>query len=125
MNDDKTVKETDAYPVGCFENYFFVKKKNTLVKITIDDIQYISIDGRYSNIITSHGKYVVQLSLKHFLNLLPKMNFKRIHRNCIVNTNKVVKIFLEDNLILLEDDIKVNISRLYRQEFVNTYPVLT
>ena len=44
---------------------------------------------------------------------LPK-NFIRCHRSFIVNRNKVVNLILAKNMIILEDDICIPISRTYK-----------
>ena len=121
---DTNVFVKDEFPSVYFNKSFFIKKNNTLIKVLVDNIQYVAVEGRYSNIITLNGSFIVQLSLNQLLKEIPSPDFIRVHRNYIINLNKIEKVFLLDNLILLEDDIKVTISRQYKQEFVNRYQIL-
>ncbi|PKH52012.1 hypothetical protein CXF68_15515 [Tenacibaculum sp. Bg11-29] len=96
-----------------------------LVKINIKDILYIKVEERYCDIVTVKENFTVQLSLKQFLLKIPSSDFIKVHRNYIINFNKIEKVFLLDNLILLEDNTNITISRQYKQELVNKYEVLS
>ena len=52
-------------------------------------------------------------------------NFVRTHRNYIVNFNKIEKIFLKDNLILMKNGMKAIISRQHKKEFTDYYDILS
>ena len=44
-------------------SHLFIKKKNALKKVALQDIIYIEVEERYCNIITSNENYLVALSL--------------------------------------------------------------
>lgn len=113
----------DKYPSIYLNENFFIKKNNTLIKVSIKDIQCVTVEGRYSNIKTHNGTYIVQMSLNQLLEKLPTSQFIRVHRNSIINLYKIQKVFLLDNLILLEDKVKVTISRQHKQNFINHYTI--
>ncbi|WP_395058845.1 LytR/AlgR family response regulator transcription factor [Flavobacterium sp.] len=104
-------------------NYLFIKKKNALKKVAIDDIIYIEVEERYCNIITHNEKFLVALSLTKITTLLDTNNFTRTHRNFIVNTNRITEIILNENLIILEGNYKVTLSEKYK-EFIHKYKIL-
>lgn len=104
-------------------NYLFIKKKNSLKKVAINDIVYIEVEERYCNIITTTEKFLVALSLTKITTLLDTDNFTRTHRNFIINTNKITEIILNENLIVLEGNYKITLSEKYK-EFIHKYKIL-
>jgi len=103
---------------------FYVKKNNILIKIYLADISHINIEGRYSELVTSSGKYIIQKSLKSLAKIFPADNFIRIHRNHMINTDKIEKIYLKDNLITLKNQVKLNIGNQYKQLFIENNTIL-
>jgi len=105
-------------------DYLFIKKKNSLKKVAINDILYIEVEERYCNIITEKEKFVIQISLTKISNLLDKNKFVKTHRNTIVNTDKIEEIILADNLIILKGDHKINLSDTYK-DFLKKMNILS
>lgn len=103
--------------------YLFIKKKNSLKKINIDDIIYIEVEERYCNIITNTEKFMIGLSLAKVTTLLNPEKFVKIHRNHIVNVNKITEIIPTDNLIILEGDHKITLGEKYKN-FVHKFKIL-
>lgn len=101
-------------------DYLFIKKKNTLKKVSLDDLLYIEVDNRYCNIITEKEKFVILISLTKINDLLDKNKFIKTHRNYIVNKDKIEEIVLADNLIILKGNHKVNLSDSYKDFIKNT-----
>lgn len=50
----------------------FIKKKNSLKKVALEDILYIEVEERYCNIITEKEKFVILISLTKISELLDK-----------------------------------------------------
>jgi len=105
-------------------DYLFIKKKNSLKKVAINEILYIEVEERYCNIITEKEKFVIQISLTKISNLLDKNKFVKTHRNTIVNTDKIEEIILADNLIILKGDHKINLSDTYK-DFLKKMNILS
>ncbi|CAA9199297.1 LytR/AlgR family response regulator transcription factor [Flavobacterium collinsii] len=105
-------------------DYLFIKKKNSLKKVALNDILYIDVEERYCNIITEKEKFVILISLTKISNLLDKNRFIKTHRNTIVNTNKIEEIILADNLIILKGDHKINLSDTYK-DFIKKMNILS
>ena len=66
-------------------SHLFIKKKNALKKVALQDIIYIEVEERYCNIITSNENYLVALSLTKITEFLDTNTFAKTHRNYIVN----------------------------------------
>ena len=105
------------------ERFFFIKKNDMLVKVMEKEILFVSVEGRYCKICLSKESFLVQLSLKKFLQIC-STNFVQTHRNYIVNFDKIEKVFLKDYLVLLKNGARVSISRKYKQEFLRQYLIL-
>lgn len=105
-------------------DYMFIKKKNALKKVSINDILYIEVEDRYCNIITEKEKFVILISLTKINELLDKNKFIRTHRNYIVNSDMIEEIILADNLIILKGNHKVNLSDNYK-DFVKKIKTLS
>jgi DNA-binding LytR/AlgR family response regulator len=105
-------------------DYLFIKKKNALKKVAIDDILYIEVEDRYCNIITEKEKFVILISLTKISTLLDVNKFIRTHRNIMVNSNKIEEIILADNLVILKGNHKVNLSNTYK-DFIKKMNILS
>jgi two-component system LytT family response regulator len=105
-------------------DYMFIKKKNALKKVALQDILYIEVEDRYCNIITEKEKFVILISLTKISALLDKDKFIRTHRNYIVNTDKIEEIILADNLVILKGNHKINLSDTYK-DFIKKMNILS
>lgn len=105
-------------------DYLFIKKKNTLKKVSLKDIIYIVFEDRYCNIITEKEKFIILISLNKILELLDSKKFIRTHRNYIVNKDKIEEIVLADNLIILKGNHKVCLSNSYK-DFIKKEDILS
>ncbi|MFD2943162.1 LytR/AlgR family response regulator transcription factor [Flavobacterium notoginsengisoli] len=105
-------------------DFLFIKKKNALKKVSLNDIIYIEVEERYCNIITEKEKFVILISLTKISDLLDKNKFIRTHRNTIVNSDKIEEIILADNLIVLKGNHKINLSDTYK-DFIKKINILS
>lgn len=105
-------------------DYMFIKKKNTLKKVSLKDIIYIEVEDRYCNIITEKEKFVILISLTKISELLDKNKFIRTHRNYIVNSDNIEEIILADNLVILKGNRKINLSDNYK-DFIKKIKILS
>ncbi len=105
-------------------DYMFIKKKNALKKVALNDILYIEVEERYCNIITEKEKFVILISLTKISALLNAEKFVKTHRNYIVNTDKIEEIILADNLIILKGNHKINLSDTYK-DFIKKMNILS
>ncbi len=106
------------------DEYFFIRKKDSLVKVPLNSINYIEVSGRYLSIHSSNGNFLVKLPLKQILNKLPKKQFMRINRNVIVNLDKVLSINLLDNQVILDNEKRIAISSRNKEIVMKLFDIL-
>lgn len=109
-------------PVFC-NDCLFVKKDDSLIKISLDDISYVIVEGQYCKMVTEKGEFLIQVSLNQFADELPDSQFLRTHRNYMVNLKKIEAIYPNDNLILLKNNEKVLLSRRLKSEIIGKYKI--
>ena len=105
-------------------DYLFIKKKNALKKVALNDILYIEVEERYCNIITEKEKFIIMISLTKISDLLDKNKFTRTHRNTIASPDKIEEIILADNLDNLKGNHKINLSDTYK-DFIKKINILS
>lgn len=101
----------------------FVKKSAILYKIRPKDISHVEVEGRYCKICTSNNNFIVESSLVDFHKKLPEI-FSQVHRKYVVNTAMIKEIHINDNLIVLEDNKTITISRRYKYEFLEHHYIV-
>ncbi|MBX3240427.1 MAG: response regulator transcription factor [Chitinophagaceae bacterium] len=81
------------------KEFLFVKTgtRNKIVKVFINDIEYIESKGNYVTFVTTTDKIMTLLTMKELESELPKSLFVRIHNSYIVAVNNIVA--LEGNQI--------------------------
>jgi DNA-binding LytR/AlgR family response regulator len=85
------------------KDYLFIKVRNKLEKVSIQDILFLEADGRYCQIFTENKKYLVRMSLQEMEEKLPKEIFIQTHRSYVVNVDKIRNIDLQDSFIQLQE----------------------
>ena len=106
------------------KEFLFIKKKNSLKKIALQDIVYIEVENRYCNIFTENEKFLIQISLNKIRKLIDEKKFIRTHRNYVVNKDKIDEIILSDNLIILKGNHRISLSNSYKN-FIDKTDVLS
>lgn len=101
-----------------------IKEGNKLVKLNIDNIHIIEVEEKYCSIYTESKKFLVRISLKDVLDRLNNQKFTRIHRNFVVNIDKIISIDLEKNAV--QTEIKeLPLGRKYRSDLINSQGYLS
>lgn len=95
----------------------FVKSKEHLVKIKLDDIQYLEADSCYCTIKTKEGSHLIVSTLKKFTQSVQHEPLKRIHRSYIVHLQHIDKI--GDSYVMIEQKM-IPVGRSYREELFNS-----
>ncbi|MGH1388066.1 LytR/AlgR family response regulator transcription factor [Kordia sp.] len=99
----------------------FIKKKNALHRVHLENIIYIEVENRYCNVITKNEKYVVLISLGKIKEFLDAAVFLQIHRKYIINSLAIEQIIPKDNLIILKGDYKVTLGVKYKSILKNLH----
>jgi len=101
-----------------FQESFFIKTRNKLEKVQVDEILYLEVEDRYSTVFTEGGKkYVLRMSMENVQKKLPQDKFFRTHRKYSVNLSKVKSMDLQDNLLSV-GDVSIPISRSSKEELM-------
>lgn len=84
-----------------------------------NEIIYVASDGNYSTLfLAQNKKMVVTKKLKEIDELLPKDSFFRIHNSYIINLHKIKEFLKTDGYVILENNIKIPVSRQKKSAFL-------
>ncbi|KJF43312.1 LytR/AlgR family response regulator transcription factor [Draconibacterium sediminis] len=98
------------------DDYLFIKSEYKLIRINLNDIQYIEGMKEYVRIHQVNQKPVMTLlSMKALEEKLPESKFMRIHRSFIVNLEKVRMV--ERFRIIFDDKKIIPVSDNYKEKF--------
>jgi len=97
------------------QNSFFVKKGSMLVKVYLDNIQWIQAMDNYVIIQTTVDQFVIHSTMKDIESKLPAARFLRVHRSYIIPIEKIN--VLDENTVLIGDKT-IPIGKSYRDNFM-------
>ena len=117
-DEDNAEELVTAGPMG---DRIFIRDRNYLNKVMINDILMIEADGAYSKIITSEKEYVLSQTLKKIEEKITHDSLIRIHRSYIVNLHHVDK--LSDGYVHI-GDLRIPVSRSFRKELDQLFRTL-
>jgi DNA-binding LytR/AlgR family response regulator len=107
-------------PAKAEQNFIMLKgdTKGKLIKVEIDEIDYIEGMGNYVAIFCKDRKILSIINLKALEEKLPVDKFMRVHKSFIVAISQIVLI--EGNLITLKNNYKaeITIGNSYRTQFL-------
>jgi DNA-binding LytR/AlgR family response regulator len=116
------LEKTPAAPTEQLaDDYIFVKTeaKGKMVKINLQDIDFIEGMKNYVAIHTGPAKVMALLNMKDLEDRLPKKHFIRVHRSFIVAIPKIIMI--EGNRVLLKNvKTEILLGDSYRASFLET-----
>mgnify|MGYP000247556631 CR=1 FL=1 len=69
--------------------FLYFRADRKMVKVFLDDIQYIESLKDYVRIVTDQGQVVTKYSITSLETMLPEGSFQRIHRSFVVSLGKV------------------------------------
>lgn len=91
----------------------FVKSGYELIKIDLNDILYVEGTGNYVKYVLKEQNIVSRITMKETEDLLPSLNFIRVHRSYIVGKNHISKIQKSDICI---GSIEIPIGEAYKNK---------
>ncbi len=94
---------------------FFVRNRNKLDKVNINDILWIQSDKKYCTIMTHSKKFVLRISLRGILEKLDNDQFIRVHRSYIVQRNAIESINVGEGEISIGTH-KVPMGKKYQED---------
>jgi DNA-binding LytR/AlgR family response regulator len=96
---------------------FFIKEKNTFLRIAYTDVLYAESLGDFVNLYLQNGeKKIVLVSMKNLEHQLPATTFIRISRTHLVNKQKVTAI---DTELVHINKIQLTIGKTYAENALN------
>jgi DNA-binding LytR/AlgR family response regulator len=110
------VAGSESLKVSGEEKVLFVKTDYKIVKVVLSDILYIEGLKEYITIHTSQGKVITLQTMKKMEDVLPDMQFTRVHKSFIVAVDKIDSI--ERNRIFIKKDI-IPIGDTYKESFLS------
>jgi two-component system response regulator LytT len=102
-------KEEEALSLQ--KDYVFVRSEGRLIRIDLNDLQYVETVGDYVAFQTSKEKFMVHSTLSNIDKKLEHSDFLKVHRSYIVNLSKIVDI--ADNTIVIGKKV-IPVSRAFR-----------
>lgn len=98
------------------QNSFFVKKGSMLVKVFLENINYIQAMDNYVIIQTNADQFVIHSTMKDIEQKLPADKFLRVHRSYIIAIDKIS--VLDENTVLIGDKT-IPVGKSYKDAFMN------
>lgn len=101
------------------DDYIFVKSeyKGKMIKINLDEIDYIEGMKNYVAIYRGKDKILALLNMKDLEERLPKKKFMRVHKSFIIAINRVT--IIEGNHVVLQNiTASVPLGEVYKQAFM-------
>jgi DNA-binding LytR/AlgR family response regulator len=111
---DKVYNQINSIERGYSNDFIFVKTEYRIEKVEINDILYIQGMKDYLQIHTTDRKIMTLQTFKNLLEILPPINFQRVHNSYIVSISKIDNI--ERNRIRIGKEL-IPISDSYKDKF--------
>lgn len=84
----ETPPEDDVW----FDDRLFVKTKDWMVRIKIEDLLWLGAEGCYCTLQTAEKSYTIVSTLKKFESIIQHKSLMRVHRSYMVNLRAIDKI---------------------------------
>lgn len=97
------------------DDYVFIKAEGKIYKVQFEDLIYAEASGNYTKVVTSQHTLLPTMTFTNFEDLLPKLQFLRIHRSFIINKAKITHI--EGNRVFIQN-LEIPIGSNYRDAFL-------
>ncbi|WP_443938377.1 LytR/AlgR family response regulator transcription factor [Pedobacter sp. MW01-1-1] len=111
--------------IGDKVNKLAVSSLSGIVFINLDDILYIEASSNYSILVLQNAeKVIVSKTLKDVQEILEGRNFFRIHRQYIINLNKVKQFNKTDCLLTLENNKQLQVARIQKDKLMERFGVV-
>ena len=96
-------------------NVFLVEDENGRNRIPYGDILYFESREKKIYVCTAKVQYGFYDTIERLASELPDQ-FRRCHRSYIVNSDLIQKVVLSENMVYLEGDYTIPVSRSYRND---------
>lgn len=111
---EKVYNQLNGLKNNITNNYIFVKTEYRIEKVVLNEILYIQGMKDYLQIHTIDRKIMTLQTFKNLLEILPVIDFQRVHNSYIIAISKIENI--ERNRIRIGKDL-IPISDSYKDKF--------
>lgn len=108
-------KQVDQEVLQVLKDRIFVRDREKMVKLLLNEILYLKAERNYCRIITATKEYILSMPMKSLEKQLPSPLFQRIHRSYMVNIQHVEEI--NDSSILVQDHTLL-LSKSFKKELL-------
>ena len=123
MEEDASTHGESAHEVSAMDDRLFIRDKEQMVKVGIQDILYVEADRNYCKIHSTGKTFLVSVPMGSIEQYLPPDVFIRTHRSFIVNIRSVSSID-EHHEFLMIDKTSVPISRRLREDVIRRFKMI-
>ncbi len=102
--------------VSVLGNSVFVRQKDGIVKINVDDLIYIKSNQNMVILQSNNNRFIINSSLRQVEAMFSKKGFYRINRSHLVKINKIDII---GNTFIMITGLKIAIGAGYKRPFLN------
>ncbi len=98
-----------------------VPTKDGMIFLKVRDLVYLQSESNYTQFfLVNNRKVLVAKTLKYFEEKLLPYNFMRVHQSNLINLAHMKEIDHGDNLAIMTDGSKVEISKRKKKEFLDS-----
>lgn len=119
--ENPTRSESVQKPVDALDDRIFVRDKDKMMKISLEDIHYVKAERNYCTLITSAKSYTLSIPLKSFEEKVSSDLFCRVHRSFLVNLKQVES--LDEHHVFCSGEA-IPLSKAYKKELNQRLNVL-
>lgn len=110
-----TLVNRETHRVAVLDDSIFVRQRDELVKIYLQDILFVEADRNYCKINIRGKAYTIVMTLKEMDEKLTHLNFIRIHRSYVVNLSHIEKV---GNTHLTIEKKILPVSKSYKEDLL-------
>lgn len=105
------------------ENIKWIKasKSGAIHVLPVEEVHFFQAESKYTTVANNDGEFLIKTSITALEQQLQPEFFWRIHRNCLVNVNKIAKVerdFAGHMFVYLNDNTtRLSVSRSYQNLF--------
>ena len=99
------------------ERKITIRDRDSIKLIKVDSIDWVDAAGDYMCVHAEGETHIMRCTMKHLLDELDSMVFKRVHRSTIVNLNCIEEVIPHtkgEYFLKLENGEQIKVSRNYR-----------
>lgn len=106
-------------------NKIAVSSLSGIVFINLEDILYVEASSNYSILVLLNAeKVIISKTLKDVQQILENRDFFRIHRQYIVNLNKVKLFNKNDCILTMENDKQLQVARVQKDKLIEKFGIV-